>query len=316
MTRRSFPNVSMKKIVVLVGPTAAGKSACALEVAERIGAEIVAADSMQVYRGMDIGTAKPSHEDRERIPHHLLDVVDPDDLFNAGLYQREADRAIECICRKGNVPLIVGGTGLYVKALLRGLFPDPLAGKARTWGERIRHLTALADDPWRRLARLDPLAAASIEPADRVRAQRALEVYQATGTSITVFRSEHRFNVKRYEALVFGLTMDRNTLYRRIKERADSMIERGLIDEVKALLDRGYSGDLPSMRGLGYRHMVAYLSGVMELEEALYRFKRDTMRYAKRQLTWFRHQEDPSWYEAPFPLSEIVERARRFLGDN
>jgi len=308
--------VSMKKIVVLVGPTAAGKSAFALEVAERIGAEIVAADSMQVYRGMDIGTAKPSREDRDRVPHHLLDVVDPDELFNAGLYQREADRAIECICQKGKVPLIVGGTGLYIKALLRGLFADPVAGKVRTWGERIRDLTALADEPWRRLARVDPQAAASIHPADRVRAQRALEVYEATGTSITVLRSEHRFCGRRYEALMLGLTMERSALYRRIRERVDRMIERGLVDEVKGLLARGYSGDLPSMRGLGYRHMVAYLSGVTELEEAISRYKRDTMRYAKRQLTWFRHQEDPFWYEAPYPLSEIVERARRFLGDN
>ncbi len=306
----------MEKIVVIVGPTAVGKSTFALELSEHIGGEIITADSMQVYRYMDIGTAKPSREDRARVPHHLIDIVDPDECFNAARYRTEARRTIEGIVQRGTIPVVVGGTGLYIKALTRGLFPDPTARTPKTWNERLQSFEWLGQDPWKQLADIDPRTAASINPHDRVRAQRALEVYQATGVSIRTLQASHAFRNKTYDTLVLGLTMDRGVLYQRIRERIDRMVEAGLIDEVRSLLDRGYSEQLPSMKALGYRHLTGVVLGRMKLEEALHRYKRDTIRYAKRQMTWFRHQETPLWYEPPYPLHEIVEQVKRFLGDN
>ncbi len=303
-----------KRIVVLVGPTAVGKSALAMRIADSIPLEIVSADSMQVYRGMDIGTGKPSPEERRRVPHHLVDLVDPDVTFHAGRFQREADRAIDGILRRGRLPLVVGGTGLYVKALLHGLFGGEGEEQGKDNKEELSFRdTWLYENPHVLLEKLDPAAARRIHPNDPVRARRALVVLSRTGRSITSWQEEHGFRENRYEAKVIGLTMDRADLFERIEARVEAMMAEGLLDEVSALLERGFSPDLPSMRGLGYRHMVKVLRGEWDREEGIRLLKRDTRRYAKRQWTWFRHQEDVAWFDASRGDRPILDTIREFL---
>lgn len=299
-------------IVVLVGPTAAGKSSLALRFAEQVGAEIVSADSMQVYRGMDIGTAKPSVEDRSRAPHYLIDIADPNESFHAARYQKEADQAIAGILGRGRLPLVVGGTGLYVRALLHGLFPEAEPIREKTWSERLRRYASFGDEPHALLAQVDPEGARRIHCRDRVRAQRALDVYLRTGRSIAEWQEDHRFRENRYRYLILGLCPDRKTLYRRIDERVDWMMKAGLLEEVSALLAAGYGPELPSMKALGYRHMAAVLSGRVALKSAVETLKRDTRRYAKRQITWFRNQEQVLWIQ-PEEERVILDRIQNFL---
>jgi len=304
----------LEKIVVLVGPTASGKTGLALALARRFDAEIVGADSMQVYRGMDIGTAKPTRQERTAVPHHLIDIVDPDEAFHAGRYRDAADRAVEEIRRRGKLPLVVGGTGLYVKVLLHGLFREPGAGRAsRSWPEQLSMYGRFGSSPHAALARVDPAAARTVHPNDRVRAQRALDVFLRTGRSIMDLRDPHRFQENRYDALVVGLCPGRDELRRRIDTRVDGMIRAGLMEEVRGLLLDGYAPDLPSMKGLGYRHMAGVLHGSWSMETGREAMKRDTRRYAKRQRTWFRHQESVAWFHASDPAHAICETIRRFL---
>jgi tRNA dimethylallyltransferase len=302
------------KIVVIVGPTAVGKSSLAMRLAPELDAEIVSADSMQIYRGMDIGTSKPSAEERRRVVHHVIDIVDPDDSFHAIRFREEADRAIEEIRGRGAVPMIVGGTGLYVKVLLHGLFDDPTRERPQKWEQRLRQYGALGDDPHRMLASLDPEASRRIHPHDKVRAQRAVEVFLRTGKSIAELQREHGFREDRYRALVIGLTMDRKRLFERVDARIDGMVRQGLLREVEGLMAKGYTPDLPSMRSLGYRHMTRVLEGDLGLSEAVRLFKRDTRRYAKRQFTWFRNQETVQWWDAASDPEGILDTIRGFLG--
>jgi tRNA dimethylallyltransferase len=268
---------------------------------------------MQIYRGMDIGTGKPTAEARRRVAHHLIDVVDPDESFHAEQFQEEADRAIENIHARGKTAMIVGGTGLYVKVLLHGLFEDPSVKKFNRWDEKLHHYRSLGETPHKILELLDPTAAQRIHPNDQVRAQRALEVFLRTGKSITDLQKEHGFQQDRYKALIIGLTMDRDRLFDRINARVDEMLRTGLMEEVEALMAGGYSPDLPSMRSLGYRHMTKVMAGEMEMSEAVRLFKRDTRRYAKRQYTWFNNQEKTEWLTAPFGVQGILETIRAFL---
>lgn len=302
-----------KKIVVLVGPTAVGKTPLSLGIAARWNTEVVSADSMQIYRGMDIGTAKPTEEDLRRVSHHLIDVVDPDEAYNAARFQDEADRVIEDIHQREKIPLVVGGTGLYIKALLHGLFPEPMARRNPTWKSKLEAYRRLGDDPYQRLLSEDPEAAQKIHPNDFVRAQRALEVVLRTGKSITAFQQKHEFLMYRYNACLIGLTMDRERLYQRIDERVDRMIRKGLPEEVRGLMERGYTPDLPSMLGLGYRHMVLVLQGKRALSEGIRLLKRDTRHYAKRQMTWFKNQEKVNWYTDADPDRGIFNAIQRFL---
>jgi len=302
-----------RRIVALVGSTAVGKTGLALRLARTLDAEIVSADSMQIYRGMDIGTAKPTPEQQALAPHHLIDIVDPDEAFHAGRYREAADRAVEGIRGRGKLPLVVGGTGLYIKALLHGLFHDPPAEPRASWAERLASYGRFAGDPHEALARVDPATARTIHPHDRVRARRALDVFVRTGKSITALRDLHGFQENRYDALVVGLRMDRTSLVRRIDARVDAMVRAGLLDEVRGLLDDGYGADLPSMKGLGYRHMVRFLEGAWSMETATENLKRDTRRYAKRQRTWFEHQETVVWFHGPDPAETICETIQRFL---
>lgn len=301
------------KILVIVGPTAVGKSSLAMELAPVLNAEIVSADSMQIYRGLDIGTSKPTAEERRQVPHHLVDIVDPDDSFHAIQFQEAADRAIEDIHGRGKTALVVGGTGLYVKALLHGLFDDPTLERAEKWEEKRKRYRSLGEDPYKILESVDPEASLRIHPHDKVRAQRAVDVFFRTGRSITELQRRHGFREDRYRALVIGLTMDRDRLFQRIDARVDRMVRRGLLQEVETLLARGCSAELPSMRSLGYRHLTGVVRGELELSEAVRLFKRDTRRYAKRQLTWFHNQEQVQWRAFPFGAGEILETIRAFL---
>jgi tRNA dimethylallyltransferase len=284
--------VSDKPLIAIVGPTAVGKSELALKLAEEFRGEIVSADSRQIYRGMDIGTAKPSPADRARVPHHLIDVVNPNEVFTLADYQQLAYAIIAQIHARGKVPFLVGGTGLYVRAVLEGLtiprvMPNP---ERRKELEREDALTLHA-----RLQQLDPRAAARIDPRNKRRVIRALEVCEAAGQPISELQTTRPPD---YRILRIGLTMPRAQLYERINARVDRMIKEGLIEEVRALLAHGYSSNLPAMSGLGYRQIAAYLNGTLTRDEAIRQLKRDTRRFVHHQYTWFR-LDDPRirWYD-------------------
>lgn len=273
------------RIIVLSGPTASGKSDLAMAMARVFPAEIVNADSMQVYRFLDIGTAKPSPGERAEIPHHLIDVADPDEPYNAGRYVADADAAISGILSRGKVPLVVGGTGMYIRALLRGLDPAPSdpavrAELDRRWAEEGG--VALHAE----LARVDPETAARVHPSDRLRVVRALEIARVAGIPAGRSRSAWAAAPGRYLPLFLALWPGRGELYRRIDERTEGMFRKGLVNEVRRLLDMGYGRELKPMGALGYRQAVAHLLDGIPLAEAVESTKRDTRRYAKRQLTW------------------------------
>jgi tRNA dimethylallyltransferase len=303
----------MNSLVVIVGPTGVGKTAVAIEVAEAAGGEIVSADSRQVYRGMDIGTAKPMPEERRRVAHHLIDVVNPDEPFTLAEYQRLAYAAIDDIAARGKLPLLVGGTGLYVRTVTEGLAiphvpPNPeLRARLRREAEEIGAVSLHA-----RLQRVDPIAASRIDPRNVRRVIRALEVYEATGAPISHWQ---RTQPPSYHLLRIGLTMERAELYRRIDARIDAMMAAGLVDEVRGLVARGYSYDLPSMSGLGYQQIGEYLRGEVDLAEAVRRIKSHTRRFVRHQYTWFR-LDDMSirWFEAtPSVVEQVLDTVRRFL---
>ena len=272
-------------IIVLSGPTASGKSGLALALAREFPVEIVNADSLQVYRYLDIGTAKPTVPERREIPHHLIDVADPDEAYDAGRYVREAERAIGEIRSRGKVPLVVGGTGMYIRALLRGL--DPLPADPRVREELSRRWeseggAALHSE----LARIDPETAARVHPSDRLRVVRAMEIAAVAGIPPSRARAAWRSADAGRGRLFLALRPDRETLYRRIDARTEEMFRRGLTEEVRGLLSRGFGRSLKPMMALGYRHAVAHLLDGVPLPETIDAVKRDTRRYAKRQATW------------------------------
>lgn len=284
-------------LVVLVGPTAIGKSRIAIEVARALGTEILTADSTQVYRGMNIGTDTPSEEDRQRVPHRLIDLVEPDEPFNAGEFRRQALREISRLYENGLVPLVVGGTGLYVRALLRGLWAGPPSDRRlrRTLEEEAR--ARGGESLYQELGRVDPATARRLHPRDTVKVLRALEVYRQTGVPLSKAHEAHRERTPPFRALVLGLTMERAVLYQRIDQRVDVELAKGLVDETRALLAKGYARDLVSMKSLGYRQMAGYLEGEYSFDEAVRRLKRDTRHFAKRQMTWFRKEPGLTWIE-------------------
>jgi len=285
-------------LIAIVGPTAAGKSALGMRVALKVGGEIVSCDSLQVYRGLDLGSAKATRAEREKVRHHLVDVVDPDQDFSAADYGRLARAAVRDIAARARLPVVVGGTGLYFKALVEGLFEGPSRQSALR-----RRLDALArrhGDPrlHRLLAHVDPETAVRIETSDRVRVVRALEVFFASGRPISEHRRRGSSPLTGFRILTLGLSPDRAALRLAVGARTESMLGGGLIQEVAALLDQGYAPDLRPLRAIGYRQAVEVVRGRLTLAEAHRRIVTETMRYAKRQMTWFRHQASVRWFES------------------
>ncbi len=301
----------MTKIVTICGPTASGKSKAALELAERFNGEIINADSMQVYRGMDIGTAKPTAKERARVAHHLIDIVDPGDEYTAARFRVDATRAIEDITSRGKLPFITGGTGLYIKALTMGLAPGP--GEDKTIRERLTKEAATggAGALFEKLKSTDPVSATRIHPNNLVRVIRALEVFYLTGRPLSEIQAGHSFNESPFDTLMIGLKLDRETLYERINNRTEQMIEAGLVEEVRNLLDQGYSKDLKPMLGLGYKEVSAHLLGGANLSEAISDIKKHTRNYGKRQMTWF-NSMDILWF-SPADISGMITAIEEHL---
>lgn len=300
------------KIVVVAGPTASGKTEVGIRLAQAFGGEIVSADSVQVYRHMDVGSAKPTPEERRLAPHHLIDIRDPDEDFSAGDYVEEARKSIKDIVQRGRVPLVVGGTGLYIRLLIRGVAQLPRGHPELR--RRLREEEATAEGSlYARLEEIDPETARKTGPRNIPRIIRALEVFELTGKSMSLAQKEHSFHDQRYDCLFVGLDPGRSLLYERIDNRVDSMIKGGLLEEVGQLYELGYGRDLKSMQSLGYRHAGMALAGELDLRSATDLMKRDTRHYAKRQCTWFRSEPEVLWFD-PKEIEGIGLMVRNFLG--
>ncbi len=299
-------------LIVIVGPTAVGKTDLAIELALRLGGEVVSADSRLFYRGMDIGTAKPSAAERRGVPHHLIDVANPDETWSLAVFQQEARRVIEDIHERGRLPLLVGGTGQYVRAVTEGWLPPAVQPDPRLRGV-LERLAKDRDIYWLhdKLRLLDPLAADSIDPRNLRRVARALEVIFTTGQP---FSAQKRAAGSPYRQIALGLKRPREKLYQRVDLRIEAMFARGLLDEVQSLIEKGYSPDLPSMSAIGYREAAAVLRGEMTIEEAKAQMKRLTRIFVRRQANWFK-ETDPSirWFEAGRVSMQEIER---FLREN
>jgi tRNA dimethylallyltransferase len=301
------------RVLGLVGPTAVGKTALALALSEHLPVEVVSADSRTVYRWMDIGTAKPTLDERRRVPHHLIDVVDPDQSYSLALYQQQALEAVARIQARGRVPLLVGGAGLYVSALSEGLaIPDVPPDEAyRRSLEQRAHA-----EGWRalqrELAEVDPDSAARIDPKNVRRVIRALEVFRATGRPFSEWQKPDP--ERALECVLVGLRLERSQLYARIDARIDAWLSAGFIDEVRGLLERGFAPDLPSMSGIGYREVARYLNGALDLEAATQAFKQATHQYARRQMTWFNARPTITWLDAGEATPERVLAALEVAG--
>ena len=302
------------KLVIILGPTGVGKSEVAIDVALRLEGEIVNADSQLVYRHMDIGTAKPSAAARNAVRHHLIDVVDPKGDFNAALYRESALNAIREISARGKRAIVCGGTGLYLRALIQGLFVGP--GKNPEVRKRLETEAQEKGSSvlYEKLRENDPDATRWIHPNDRYRIIRALEVFELTGKGISRWQKEHGFAESAFQVLKIGLQRERQELYGLIDRRCDEMIERGLVEEVKSLVERGYSLELPALQSVGYKQIGLYLRGRLSLDEAIALIKRDTRHLAKRQLTWFRADKEIRWLHPEGERRKIVEAVKEFLG--
>jgi len=302
------------KGIIICGPTGVGKTSFAIQLARLYQGEIIGADSMQIYRHMDIGTAKPSPTERSMVPHHMVDIVDPDEPFDAETYATLSLRIVMALRARQVVPFVVGGTGLYIKSLIYGLF----GARPRDEALRMRLRQAAekegAKTLFERLKQVDPVTARKLHANDIYRIVRALEVYETSGKPISDYQQRHRFQENRVTTLKFGLHMDRNELYERIDERVDTMIQAGLLDEVRRLQESGYSGELKSMQSIGYRHMGDFLDGRLDWPETIRTLKRDTRRYAKRQMTWFKADREVAWVD-PVVSDEIENTIKRFLAD-
>ncbi len=293
----------MKSIVIILGPTAVGKTRTGIELAKRFEGEIVSADSQQVYRGMDIGTAKANLTERSEIPHHLIDIAEPSEHFDVARFVELADAAIADMASRGKRAFVVGGTGMYLRMLVNGLCEAPpqdpeirkqLEDEAETAGLAKMH---------ERLMEIDPESALGIHPNDPTRIVRALEIFELTGTPASEFRKLHGYSDKRYDALKIGLTIDRAELYERINARIDHMIDAGLLEEVRGLVKK-YGPDAQGLKAVGYREFVRHLAGELSLDDAVELAKRNSRRFAKRQLTWFRSDDEIRWFD-PKQLDEI-----------
>ncbi|NLX64917.1 MAG: tRNA (adenosine(37)-N6)-dimethylallyltransferase MiaA [Clostridiaceae bacterium] len=304
----------MDKVVVIAGPTASGKTDLAVELALKLNGEVISADSMQIYRGMDIGTAKPTMEERRGIPHHLIDIVDPDEEYSVAQFKEDALACIKDIIKRGKTPIVAGGTGLYINSLVYNItFSETISDWE--YRERMKKLSEEQGPQvlYEYLKKVDPKSAEIIHPNNIKRVIRALEVYETTGIPISEHKEASRKNPPLYKFLIYGLQVEREELYRRIDQRVDKMIEKGLYDEVKGLLGRGYSPDLVSLQGIGYKEIIAAIEGRCSLSEATERIKTNTRHLAKRQITWFKKTEGLVWIDYSNANTWAI---LKFLADN
>lgn len=290
-------NIEKKPLIILTGPTAVGKTALSLKLAKAVNGEMISADSMQVYRRMDIGTAKIKLEEMQGIPHHLIDVLEPTEDFNVATFQAMAKQALEDIYARRKLPIVVGGTGFYIQALLYDIsfeetevseYRKELTDYGNKYGSHALH---------EKLRDIDPISYEEIHENNVKRVIRALEFYHDTGYPISKHNMEQRERTSPYNFVYFVLNDDRELLYERIEKRIDQMLDEGLVEEVQRLLDYGCKPDMVSMQGLGYKEIIPYLNGECTLDEAIYILKRDTRHFAKRQLTWFRRERDVIWVD-------------------
>lgn len=287
-----------KPLIVIGGPTACGKTGFSIKLAKEIGGEIISADSMQVYRYMDIGTAKVTPEEADGVPHYLIDEFDPDEEYNVMLFQQKAKAYMEQIWAKGKVPILVGGTGFYINALLYDNDFTETDNDTSYREECYRLAQEQGSEVlYERLKEIDPEYAAIMHANNVKRVTRALEYHYLTGQKFSEHNAEQKEKETPYDAAVIILSMDREKLYERIELRIDIMMEQGLLEEVKGLLDKGYTPDLVSMQGIGYKEFIPYFNGECTLEEAVTQLKTNTRRFAKRQLTWFRRQIEGLWVD-------------------
>ena len=305
------------KIYLIVGPTACGKTACSIEIAKRMNAEIISADSIQIYKTLDIGSAKPTKEEMSGVPHHLLDCVDIDDTgFNVAVYRERAAKLIHEIVSRGKKPLIVGGTGLYVNSLI---FPLNFSAAEPDFERREELAKLEREKPGflrEMLASIDPTAAARLHVNDTKRLIRAIEVYEQTGKTLTShggdFANERGGEIE-FDPLIAGITMDRALLYTRIEKRVDIMIEQGLLNEVDTILKRVCDPSLPALQGLGYKQLIAFRNGEYSFEEAVELIKRDTRRFAKRQISWFKRDKRIRWFAADELKEELPQKILEYF---
>jgi len=290
-------------ILAIVGPTASGKSDAAIGLAHALGGEVINLDSLQVYRYFDIGTGKLPRHQWQGIPHHLLDILDPHEAYDAACFQRDADQCIAAIRSRGKRPILAGGTGLYLRALLHGLFDIPSDPKIRA----ALQAEAAADRPglYARLQEVDPAAAAKINPNDAVRIVRALEVHAITGQPFSAMAAAHGHREQRHEAILLGINPERALLYQRIDRRIDAMLAAGWTAEVEMLRQMGVTADLKPMQCIGYRELNLMLDGQLDPDDAIAKIRKSTRAYARRQLTWFR-KEDVRWFDSPDALLDLV----------
>ncbi len=302
-----------KKIIAIVGPTGVGKSEVALFLAENLKGEIINFDSIQFYKDLNIGTAKPGEEERKKVPHHLYDLLDLNEEFNAAKFVNIADSLIEKIFKREKIPILVGGTGLYLRALEYGLFPIEIPTEIRNKirMEAEKNLETLYEE----LKKLDPEYAKKISPRDKVRITRALEVIYTSGKPFSEFHKENPFfKKKRYNLIKIGLNLPRKKLYEKINERVIKMISQGWIEEVKNLLNKGFSPNIKPFKAIGYKYILLHLESKISLEKAIELIQRDTRRYAKRQLTWFKKEPDIYWF-SPEDKEGILKFLKEKLKD-
>jgi tRNA dimethylallyltransferase len=302
------------RIVIFLGPTGVGKSRLAIEWAEKLGGEIVSADSVQVYQYMDIGTGKPTLDDQKRVRHHLIDLVPPDQPFHAALYRTLGRKTIDQLFQNRKPTWVVGGTGLYIKTLTQGLFTSPKVDPYVRESLRQEAKEKGAGVLYERLKKVDSQTASRLHPNDLFRIIRALEVVDSTGAPISFYREQHRFGERPYLTLKIGLEMNRDRLYLRIEERVDQMLEKGFLHEVERLMEMGYGPELKPMQSLGYKQMVQFLRKEVGWDEAIRQMKRDTRHYARRQWTWFKADPEVHWWDESTDCQEILLDIKSFWG--
>jgi len=307
-----YSNDVKPKVIVICGPTALGKTSAGIHLAKSFDGEIIGADSMQIYRYMDIGTAKPTLDEQARVKHHMIDIINPDEHFDARKYAILSRKKVMELHGQKIIPFVVGGTGLYIKALIYGLFQtkasdsdirNRLKAEVKAYGSAYLY---------KKLGHQDPDTAKKIHPNDTYRIMRALEVYALTGKTLTELHHAHGFKDSPFVALKIGLLIHRELLYDRINKRVEMMINSGFVNEVKQLLTMGYSPELKSMQSIGYRHIVNFIEGHCTWDETVRTLKRDTRRYAKRQMTWFKADPEVIWKE-PESLEDIKGLIKKFL---